>query len=68
MTGASALPSCRLTRSRKKSLQSEGEFRYLINVLLGLSKPWVCLEWGRAEGREHREEIFDCIAGVVGAC
>jgi hypothetical protein len=27
----------------------------------------VYLEWGWGQGREDREEIFDCIAGVVGA-
>jgi hypothetical protein len=35
----------------------------MIAGLPGLSKSWVCREWGR----EDRKEIFDCIASVVGA-
>ena len=27
----------------------------------------MCWEWGWGESREDREEIFDCMAGVVGA-
>jgi hypothetical protein len=36
-------------------------------ALFGLSKPWVSLGWGWGQGRKYREEIFDCIACVVGA-